>query len=459
LAVFYPILVWSLWVTHRDNSIWLKAAAIPALSYGLTAFWLTPSYLRITIENLQYVSSRGNAWSVFLLALVLAAYLTLTFWRVSRKPHRAYPVFLSGCLLFLGLNVLGHFYFNFRLVGEPHRLLAELDLVMILVGVELLRRMWHWPTRLPSRLRIARAIATLVVLLTLWPARHFVRHAWSLYPPEPDYRQRVEYRMSEWLATHLPHARTFVAGSVRFWWDTWHDLAQIGGGSEQGILNRRVYPALWEIMLGPNPELAVRWLSALGADAVIVSGQQSQDHYHDFTLPDKFRGLLPVLYDDRQGNVIYQVPRRYPSLARVVDRTRFEALQPLEQTNLSRLRAYSAAVEEGPDSPPTTAWNGTDAMRVCAIVAEGQSILVQVTYDPAWHAYAAGRGLPIHRDRGADFSVIDAPPGEYDIRFVFETPLENRIGWVLTCLSLCGAALLAGAGSLESALRQAKVGK
>jgi hypothetical protein len=40
--------------------------------------------------------------------------------------------------------------------------------------------------------------------------------------------------------------------------------------------------------------------------------------------------------------------------------------------------------------------------------------------------------------------VIDAPPGEHDIAFVFETPLENRIGWVLTWLSLAlVAALLA----------------
>jgi uncharacterized membrane protein YfhO len=68
---------------------------------------------------------------------------------------------------------------------------------------------------------------------------------------------------------------------------------------------------------------------------------------------------------------------------------------------------------------------------------------VQVTYDPAWHAYSGGRALPVHKDRGADFSVIDAPPGEQDIAFVFETPLENRIGWVLTWLSLAvGAGLV-----------------
>ena len=229
---------------------------------------------------------------------------------------------------------------------------------------------------------------------------------------------------------------------MRFWWDTWHDLAQVGGGSEQGLLNRRIPIAQWEIDVGSNPELAVRWLTVLGADAVVVSDRQSQEIYHDLKVPGKFAGALPVLYDDRQGNVVYQVPRRYPSLARVVDRARFEALQPLDHTDLGLLRAYTAVVEEGPDAPAATAWLGTDALRVHARVAPGQAVLVQVTYDPAWHAYAAGQALPVHRDRGADFSVIDAPPGEHDIAFVFETPLENRVGWVLTWLSLAAAAAL-----------------
>jgi hypothetical protein len=449
LAIFYSILVWSLWVTHRDNRIWLRAAAIPALAYGLSAFWLTPSYLRITLENLQYVSSRGNAWSVALLALAVAAFLAVTLRAASGRPDRAYAVFISGGVLFLGLNVLGLYYFKFRVIGEPHRLVPELDLALVLAGVELLRCLWTWPPESPSRLRLARAVAALLVLFAAWPARHYVRHAWEFYPREPDYRQRVEYRMSEWIAGHLPHARTLVSGSVRFWWDTWRDLDQVDGGSQQGLLNRKLPAAQWEIHMGSDPELAVRWLTALGADAVIVSSKQSQDMYRDFTFPDKFSSVLPVLYDDRQGNVIYQVPRRYPSLARVVDRERWKALQPIEQTSLDLLRAYTAVIEEGPDSPTATAWRGTDEMRVHARVAQGQSILVQVTYDPAWHAYAGRQALPVHKDRGADFSVIDAPPGDYDIAFVFETPLENRIGWVLTSLSLVLCLFLAKAPSVS----------
>ncbi len=164
--------------------------------------------------------------------------------------------------------------------------------------------------------------------------------------------------------------------------------------------------------------------------------------YHDFPVPEKLAGKLPVLYDDGVGNVIYQVPRRYPSLARVVDRAQFDALAPLEQSNLAPLRAYTAAIEAGPDSPATTIWRGTDAMQIHATIAAGQSILVQTTYDPSWHAYDKGHALTVRRDQSADFTVIDAPPGEHDITLVFETPLENRVGWLLTGLSLLTVAAL-----------------
>jgi len=436
LAIFYPILVWSVWVTSRDNHVLLRAAAIPVLTYGLSAFWLTPSYLRITIENLQWVSAPGNRWSMVLLLAAAALFLLVSLRAASGEPRRAYTVFVSGCLLFLGLNVLGHFYFDFRVIGEPGRLVPELDLALILAGTEALRGLWSLRSKSPSHVRVARALVLVMVLYGAWVARYYVRHAWELYPRELDYRNRLEYRMSNWIAGRLPQGRTMVAGSIRFWWDTWHDLAETGGGSEQGVLNPYVIPAQWELTMGSNPETAVRWLTALGADAVIVSDQHSQELFHDYHFPYKFNGVLPVLYDDHQGNVIYQVPRRYPSLARVVDTARLRVLEPLTpQTNLEAVRAYTAVIEEGPYSPATTAWDGTDGMRIHARVAQGQCIVVQVTYDAAWHAYLDGRELPVHKD-ALDFGVIDAPPGEHDITYVFETPLENRIGWGMTLLSL-----------------------
>ena len=67
-------------------------------------------------------------------------------------------------------------------------------------------------------------------------------------------------------------------------------------------------------------------------------------------------------------------------------------------------------------------------------------MLVQETWDPAWHAYAGGHSLEIRKDQ-VGYMEIAAPPGEQEIRLVFELPLENLIGRVVALLS--AAALLA----------------
>ena len=113
-------------------------------------------------------------------------------------------------------------------------------------------------------------------------------------------------------------------GSVRFWFDAWHDLAQLGGGSDQGLLNGQVEPAQWEINLGPNPKPTILWMQCLGVDAIYVSDKRSQEMFKDFQYPQKVDGVLPVIFDDQQGNRIYRVPRRYPARARVVETAKAE---------------------------------------------------------------------------------------------------------------------------------------
>ena len=69
----------------------------------------------------------------------------------------------------------------------------------------------------------------------------------------------------------------------------------------------------------------------------------------------------------------------------------------------------------------------------------GQSLLVQETWDPAWQATVDGRRLPVRKDI-MGFMVVDAPPGDRTVRLEFAMPLENRIGWGLTALTLLALA-------------------
>jgi hypothetical protein len=430
LAIFYPILLWSFWITGRDRRIARIAIAIPAIAYGLTAFWLVPSYIRVTTENMRYVSRQGTAWSLWI-GLAIAIAFALGSAKLARgKPALTWPVFVSGSLVFLTIDVLGNYYFNFRIYGEPMRLVPELDLAIIMAAVTGLA----WLTA--RRDRAPRIAAALILIAAFATTTGYIGHAWQMFPPARDYQSRVEYKISDWLHRNLPDARAYTNGSVRFWFDTWHDLPQVGGGSDQGLLNGLIENVQWQINLDSNPETSVLWLQAMGADAVYVSDQRSQEAYKDIRYPQKFAGILPVLYDNGEGDVLYRVPRRWSARARIVDTERLHALEnPQNNEDLSRLRAYADVVECGPNAPVTVTRQGTDAMRIEATLARGQSVVVQESYDPAWHAWSGSRELTVSRD-AMGMMVVDAPPGTNSVFLKFVTPLENQLGRILTALTV-----------------------
>jgi hypothetical protein len=435
IALLFPILVWAVYITHLDIRIWVRAAAIAALAYGLTAFWLVPSYLQITIANMRYVSSRGNLWSACILLVVVIAFLLLSRRFARANPAAAYLVFLCGALAVFAVNVLGHHYVKFLVFGDPGRLFPELDLLMILFSVEVLRRFWTGSIR-------RKVIAGIVVMAALSTSFPYLRNSRSIVVADPDATDQVEYQMQDWVAANMPNSRVLAAGSVRFWYDAWHDLPHIGGGSEQGLLNPMVMPAEWEVLFGKRFDLSLWWLQLFGADAVLVNGPQSKEFYHDIHFPEKFKGNLAVLHDDGAGNIVYKVPRRHQSLARVVNRAKLDQLPDIPGNgDEPTLTAWVNALENGPDASTTTEWIGTDALRVKAPVDEGQSVVVQVSYDSNWRAYVKDQPVPIRRNK-LGFMTVDAPAGTQEIQLEFPTPLANQIGRLVTLLSLLAVAWL-----------------
>ncbi len=445
LLVFYPILVWSFWITRQDPQIRIPAIAIPVLTYGLTAFWLVPSYFRVTAENLKFVSEHGTTWSIWVAVAVAIAFAIGSDRLTRGKPNRTWAVFTAGCAIFFSLNVLGNYYFNFRISGEPLRLAPELDLVYILLGATILRWMWNRPrTGL-------RWLAGIIVLFSFATTVGYVRHAWDMFPVWPDYQDRIEYKVSDWIWRNMPDSRTMPSGSVRFWFDAWHDLPQLGGGSDQGMVNGITDQAQWEINLSPKPEASILWMQCLGVDATYVSDKNSQEMFKDTEHPHKYDGVLAAIFDDHEGNRIFRIPRRYSVRARIVDTEKLNALhKPRANDDVEYLQAYANVIEKGPDSLMTLAWQGTDAMKLNAAVAPGQSVLLQESYDPAWHAWSGGKALAIRKD-AMGFMVIDPPPGTQEIQLRFMTPLENQLGRLLSGLSVLAILGLGAWGIRERA--------
>lgn len=436
LAMFFPILAWSVWLDVRRPAVWIRAAAIAAAAYGLCAFWLTPSYIRVTAMNLRWVAEPASRGSRIVATACIFVFCALTFLISRRKKNVAWPVFLCGSAAFLAIYVLGQGLYHFTIAGNGLRLAPELDLAVCLLLALCIGAAWQRP-----KLRLA---AVLPLCLALYPAGIYIRHAWKIFPRAHDLAERPEFTIPHWMAAHLPNARALPTGSIRFWYDAWNNNAQAYGGSDQGMLNQRIIVAHWAILQGPDPNLAVAWLQALGVDAIIVPSKNSREVYHDYANPEKFRGLLPILYDDLQGNTIYRVPRRFPQLARVVARASLSRIPPLRgDEDLAHVTQYVSAIENGPGAPPAINAASADSVDITAATVPGQAVLFQQTLDPAWHAYVDGKRLQLHSDP-MGFMLLEPSPGTHTIHLRFEMPPENRIGLALsalTCVILAGFSL------------------
>jgi hypothetical protein len=429
LAMLFPIVLWSWWVTHLDNRIFLRAAAIIAASVGLCAFWLVPSYLSVTLDNMRFVSERGNRWSIWVTVGLVILFLKFSEKYARGLKHRAYSVFLAGALVIFFLNVVGNYFWKFRVIGEPGRMMPELDLIIILAAVELLRRLWIAAS--PRFLIPRRVLVATVILLLFYADRRYIRNSHKIFVSDPAPQARMEYQITAWIAQHMPDARTYTTGTARFWYNAWHDLAQLGGGSEQGLINPVVQPATWHLGLSEDPIVSLLWLQATGVDAAVVHDKSSKEHYHDIQYPEKFAKSMTAVYNDGQGNFVYQVPRRYPGIARVVDTERLDALPPLpEDPTINQLRELVDILEHGPAAPTTTKWLTNDQLRITATLQPGQTLFVQSAFDPYFRATSNGNELPISRT-AFNFTRIDAPPGTHEILMTFSQPIENRAGIVI----------------------------
>ena len=409
LAIFFPIVAWSVWLAEQDRLVWVRAAAVAAMAWGLCAFWLTPSFLRITLANMSLVSEAGHVWSGVLGAAAVAVYAAISF-RLSRgRPERAWATFCVGAFGLMGLNVMGNQYYDFRVIGEPGRLIPELELAIFLMAgllFGLLARRGRWQ----------RAAAVVLAVACLIPGAGYVQHAWKVMPPRDTHEHRIEYVLTKWVHANLPGVRTLATGSVRFWYNAWYDMPQLGGGSEQGELNRNVQYAYGNALSNDDPAQSIAWMQAAGVGAVIVHDKKSTEVYHDWAKPEKFEGILTAVYDDHAGNRIYRVPRRDEALARVVDAARIRGIRATGQTyeakelDQASVARYVEAVERGPAPALELRRISTDEMGIRTRLEPGQLLLVQETYDPAWRAYSGGRSIPIESDP-LGFLLLDPGPG------------------------------------------------
>lgn len=430
LAMFFPILAWVIFCDTQDWFVWVRSAAVALLSWCLCAIWLTPSFLSITARNLALVAQPGKPWSAALTVLFCLVF-GFASWKMARRGTPAWTLFVIGAAGLFGMTVLGNYYVDFRVTGEPSRLVPEADLCIILLFTWFGYLAWQrWPSRAP---RIALGVFFVACCAPAYP---YFQKPWRHFTRTSEYQNRKEFQIADWVDKNRPNTRSYVTGTLRFWWNAWHNGQQIGGGSEQGIHNIGVVPFYWRAVISPEPHLDIAWMQALGVDQVMINDKTSKLPIVDFEHPMKYQGVLPVIWEDGEGNWIYAIPRKHGGLARVVDASRYtQTRKPADGDDAEAVNLYVEVLEKSTTAPAATRWLNPDTLEITAETAPGQTLAVQVAYDNYWRARENGAEYPVQRDPFGQLR-IDVPPGRHQFQLHFDTPRENATGRWITIASL-----------------------
>ncbi|HUG81138.1 MAG TPA: hypothetical protein VML01_05715, partial [Bryobacterales bacterium] len=410
------------------------AKTIPLIlgaAYAVAASWITPSYLMGVWRNAEHSGSYDSFRSVqLLMLLLLAAALAggarlLRRFEVSRGPSFSI-LFLSGS----GAIALSTEWVGLRLVPQSQRYHLEFELAVALAMAFALG--WLLRGTRPSRRFMLAAAIALVALAQVANLREYAAPQLRSIAIE----QTVEYGASRWLDENLPGKRVFAAGSTQFWLNAFADNPQLGGGFDEGIRNPRIPHVRYGIpYLMADGEQAAAWLRAYGVKAIIVGGEKTRDAYRVFRDPAKFAGVLPELWRDRSeggdggggDDVIYGVPHRSDSLAKVIRRADVVANTPTDQNDVEPMLRYVRACDDASLPLANIEWLDAGTGVIEADLTREHVVSVQISHHPGWSATVDGREVAVRRDGLGQMIVTPRCDGPCRIELRYDGGLEMTL--------------------------------
>jgi len=187
----------------------------------------------------------------------------------------------------------------------------------------------------------------------------------------------------------------------------------------------------------------VRWLQAYGVSAVVVPNSGSAVFWKEFDQPEKFEGVLPVLWRE-DGVTAYRVPdasmigvgrvETFKAPARTATADDDPGRPSLPGAEFSQLEQRGQGAPRGPGGPPHLSWFGA--------VAAGDVISVRVTYHPGWRATMNGRPAELHRDELGLMYVRADSAGPVQLEMTYGASPELRFCGGISLVALLAAAVL-----------------
>jgi hypothetical protein len=422
---------------------WLALGGVLITAYLLLCRFLPPSLLALIATNSQTTAGDYRFTAAVKLRaalfLLLLAILCVLIRRLAH-PMLRFAVLFLAC--FGGLTVVWYWKY-IALLPQAHRYVLEMEaglcLLVCFAAYPAVRRLSHGS---------AIVLGGLGAVLLIAVALADYRFARRLIEPA-DLARTVVFRQARWIDTHLPGERIMVSGDNEFWFNLFADNPQLSAGHEASAPNWVQRVAVYTIYSGHDAgkndgPISVLWLKAFGCGAITVAGPGSKDFFHPILHPEKFDGLLPLIWRE-EDNSIYRVPLRSASLAHVIPASAVVARRPIHGLDIEAVQRYVAALEDPSLPEAELTWRNPEHGRIRTIVEPGQVVSVQINFDPGWKASIGGRPVELRAD-GLGMMVVDPHvSGECAIDLAFTGGTERLICFALssmTALVLAGMIIL-----------------
>jgi len=402
--------------------LYLRAAILRLLAIGLLAFgfaspFAPASTILGTLAQANVMDDGPTPgpgrWISFALMFALLAVLRVLLDRAKTTFALRFALIWAGLTAWIVVTASAT---GIRMIPYPLRfhLALEIPLILIaaIVGTMLLR----------DRPSAARAAIAAVLVFSAFQVVTYRRYLRAQIQPI-DITKTSEYQMAKWADANMGGERLFTRGTFAFWFNAFTETPQVSGFFDQSISNHEDRIASFLISTGfrsdrESGEYSLLWLKAFAAGAMQLGGPATADFYKDFHFPDRFKGILPIVWQ-RGDDYVYRVPERTGGLARVVRDGDLVRHAPASGIDVTELRAFVHALDD-PSLPITRFhWQGSNAATMSGIVSRGQAISVAINYDPGWSAKVAGHAVPLHPD-GLGLIVIE--PG-------CDGPCEVQMRW------------------------------
>ena len=409
-----------------------QAAAVGLLAYAFACRWLPPSMIATVRRNAQLtgggfpIGLEQVALGAALLGLFLAAALLL---RRRASLALRFSVLLS--ILFGGV-VLHWGWTGGYILPQPFRFQLEMEAAFALLAAFSLG---------PLVRRLGRPKLTAAVLAgaALIQFAHYQSYAARKLRPL-DITESLEYEAAALFAREFPGDRVYAAGSTALWLNVFADNPQLGGGFDQGITNPKIPLAYYGVHLGvKDGGRTADWLRAFGVRGVLVSGPASRDIYPQYQDPDKFEGLLPLVWCDGDDR-IYRVPQRAESLVHAIPR---EAVPQESKSweDVAALAPYLKALEHPIAPRPAVERPRSDRMTIRASLVPGQVLSVQISHDPGWRALVGDVEVPVGADGLGQMVVEPGCGGDCVVELIYDGGRERALCFGAFVAAALGAAL------------------